>query len=621
MIKSVYKFEYSENSCVENKKNLIPVIGIMINTFTHYSSNIWKGVKSAARIHGGNTVCFSGGAINNPYFCDKNNNKVYELANINNLDGLISVSSSIGSYLSADEMKNFLSNFNSLPLVNIGPKIAGIPGLRINNNSGMKNLFKHLIEKHGYKNIAYIYGPEKNAESEIRFGIYKEILAEYNISYDPELVSFQSVPEKRIVHNIMKKLNKIDVIACFNDNMAFSLINELSRHHINIPYDVAIVGFDDRLECNYHISSLTTVNQPLFNLGYQAYKTVIDIINGNEVAEDFTIDSELIIRSSCGCRNVSNKTNNRDLINLENHIFNSNMLKMKLLEIKRKLSVIDDANELSEIINDDFQDIGIKNCRLILSSSGHTKTQSDKAVVNTEKIISKLIDGNTIHDPVFIYSLNFKKYFLGYILYELDDKKMSEGYFINEIEYILNSINSLIAAIVFDDMKAQEIITPVELTRKTRFSIPEKDAKKYFKVLIEYIKKNKPYTNPDLTLPDLSKNIGVSRNNLSYVINHFTNLNFYDFINRYRVGISKKFLRSVKSDEKILEIAYDSGFNSKSTFYKIFKKVTNMTPTEYRNKFLFDSLEPAENVIESYGSVETKNTVSPASAGKDRINN
>lgn len=90
------------------------------------------------------------------------------------------------------------------------------------------------------------------------------------------------------------------------------------------------------------------------------------------------------------------------------------------------------------------------------------------------------------------------------------------------------------------------------------------------------------YLDSELSLNDLSNHIDVSTNIISQVINTKANQNFYDFINTYRLEKVKEEL--ITSDETILQIAYSSGFNSKSTFNAFFKKTTGMTPSLYRKK-------------------------------------
>ncbi len=106
------------------------------------------------------------------------------------------------------------------------------------------------------------------------------------------------------------------------------------------------------------------------------------------------------------------------------------------------------------------------------------------------------------------------------------------------------------------------------------------------KKLLVIMESEKPYLNPDLTLPELAKKLNVSRNHLSNVINQVHKVNFYQFVNRYRVEEVKKLMRDPANKHlKLLSLAYDAGFNSKASFNRIFKQMTHMTPSEYYEKY------------------------------------
>ncbi len=106
---------------------------------------------------------------------------------------------------------------------------------------------------------------------------------------------------------------------------------------------------------------------------------------------------------------------------------------------------------------------------------------------------------------------------------------------------------------------------------------------KYIEKLQAYVATDKPYLAPELTLSQLSQQVNIPAHYLSQVINEKLDCNFLDFINGYRVQDAKAKLLNPKFDHyTIVSIAYDAGFNSKSTFYAAFKKVTGITPSKYR---------------------------------------
>jgi len=112
---------------------------------------------------------------------------------------------------------------------------------------------------------------------------------------------------------------------------------------------------------------------------------------------------------------------------------------------------------------------------------------------------------------------------------------------------------------------------------------PEK-ANDYLDQLKRLMEEDEIYTNPDITLKDLSERLDTSTHNISEVINTRLNQNFFDFINSYRIErVKKDLLDKSKEHYTLFAIAVDAGFNSKSGFNAIFKRYTGQTPSEYRN--------------------------------------
>ncbi|WEK21399.1 MAG: helix-turn-helix domain-containing protein [Candidatus Pedobacter colombiensis] len=104
-----------------------------------------------------------------------------------------------------------------------------------------------------------------------------------------------------------------------------------------------------------------------------------------------------------------------------------------------------------------------------------------------------------------------------------------------------------------------------------------------FLKLRNYMIEKKPFLNPSLTIKDISNDLEIPVRDLSLLINHKLEQHFYDFVNTYRIESAMDILKDVtKSKVTILEILYEVGFNSKSSFNSAFKKHTGTTPTDYR---------------------------------------
>ncbi|CAL2057806.1 AraC family transcriptional regulator [Tenacibaculum sp. 190524A05c] len=101
-------------------------------------------------------------------------------------------------------------------------------------------------------------------------------------------------------------------------------------------------------------------------------------------------------------------------------------------------------------------------------------------------------------------------------------------------------------------------------------------------LISEFMKTEKPYLNSELNLSDLASELEMHRNELSQIINKGFQKNFNDFINEFRVNAFKKELENGAHKQlSLLGIAMDCGFNSKATFNRVFKKITNTSPTEF----------------------------------------
>lgn len=112
---------------------------------------------------------------------------------------------------------------------------------------------------------------------------------------------------------------------------------------------------------------------------------------------------------------------------------------------------------------------------------------------------------------------------------------------------------------------------------------PEQENNQLIRKLKIHMKEHEPYLDSSLSMYDLAKQLNVPTRELSLTINHMLNKHFFDFINEYRIKKAMDLIQN-SNDKKltILEILYEVGFNSKSSFNTAFKKYTGITPTEFK---------------------------------------
>ncbi|SHG42237.1 helix-turn-helix domain-containing protein [Chryseobacterium sp. OV279] len=112
-----------------------------------------------------------------------------------------------------------------------------------------------------------------------------------------------------------------------------------------------------------------------------------------------------------------------------------------------------------------------------------------------------------------------------------------------------------------------------------------KEQPEQLKSLLQFMEIEKPYLDDKLTLQKLAELISLPEKQLSLLINQHTGKHFFDFINEFRINDAKTLLKE-QSQLTVLEVLYEVGFNSKSSFYTAFKKETNLTPTDYRKSII-----------------------------------
>jgi len=130
-------------------------------------------------------------------------------------------------------------------------------------------------------------------------------------------------------------------------------------------------------------------------------------------------------------------------------------------------------------------------------------------------------------------------------------------------------------------IKVESFISQAERYGKSGLKDP--DSEIFIKKLLQFMDKEKPFLNNKLSLKMLAESLDLSTNHLSQIINEKLDRNFYDFINEYRITEVKRYLSDPKYGHyTLLAIAYDCGFNSKSSFNSLFKQNTGLTPSEFQ---------------------------------------
>ncbi|MGQ1890263.1 helix-turn-helix domain-containing protein [Thermophagus sp. OGC60D27] len=135
-----------------------------------------------------------------------------------------------------------------------------------------------------------------------------------------------------------------------------------------------------------------------------------------------------------------------------------------------------------------------------------------------------------------------------------------------------------------DLFNAAEKPQPSDATHEKKKVLPDSELVSYQQQLEELMQVKEPHLDSDLNLLKLAALLEVTPHQLSYIINTGLGENFFRFVNRHRVEKAKELLKKEDPTQTMIGVAFDSGFNSKTAFNTTFKKLTGMTPSEYKTK-------------------------------------
>ncbi len=176
------------------------------------------------------------------------------------------------------------------------------PSVGTTNVAGAMAVVRHLLSL-GRRRIAIVTGPGQQDVTKNRLLGYRMALDEAGVPHPEELVvagNFEPASGGAAVESLLASGREFDALFASNDQMALGALRALHMAGVRVPDDVALVGFDDDLAGRFTIPALTTVHQPLYEMGSAAARTVIAAAEGEPIERHIEIPARLVIRESCG---------------------------------------------------------------------------------------------------------------------------------------------------------------------------------------------------------------------------------------------------------------------------------------------------------------------------------
>jgi DNA-binding LacI/PurR family transcriptional regulator/anti-anti-sigma regulatory factor len=292
------------------KPNARPTIGYIPATVGNIGQPMLAGIVDAARERDVNMICFPGMPILTTADFSAQSNIAFALVSPESVDGVVSWASMLGNYVSVDELEAFHKRYHPLPMVTIGRTFEGFSSVLMDSYEGMREAVTHLIEVHGHRRLAFIRGPESHVYAQGRYRAYVETLEAHGLPVDPNLVTPAAPwgPDtgREAVRLLLDERGlrpgvDLEAIVSVSEDTLLGALEALEARRVQVPEQVAVVGFDDTVLSQTHVPSITTVASPFYETGHAAAVKLLDVMEGVQVPQETIVPSRLVIRQSCGC--------------------------------------------------------------------------------------------------------------------------------------------------------------------------------------------------------------------------------------------------------------------------------------------------------------------------------
>jgi DNA-binding LacI/PurR family transcriptional regulator len=202
----------------------------------------------------------------------------------------------------------------SVPVVSVAGhrRISGITNVVLDHNRAAELTLRHLVDL-GHQEIAFMRGQPFSSDSDARWSELTRVARDLGLTVRPELtirlMQDQTSPELGypVVQQLLAHHRRFTALVCFNDMAAIGAIRALHDAELRVPGDISVVGFDDIPQAAFQTPSLTTIRQPLHEMGRLAARLLLDHLrSGAVLPAEVAVEPELIVRESSGpCRRIA----------------------------------------------------------------------------------------------------------------------------------------------------------------------------------------------------------------------------------------------------------------------------------------------------------------------------
>ena len=271
----------------------------------YYQSQFIQGFIDNAFKHNADVLVFGSYLkYQNNFGREVGETSIFSLVPFEEFDAVVVMADTLQSSGLSDSLEQMIHDRCKCPVVFIDKESKFFPSIFPNHYDAVKLLVNHLIEDHGYTDIAYLTGKAWHHYSKQRLQAFIDAMSEHSLSVGRDRVfygDFWYTSGESLGDRLVKKGGRLpQAIACANDCMAIGLAKALEEGGIRVPDDIAIAGYDSSEEGRYSPKPLTSIKIPAMALGSYAAEYLFNSMEGKETAP-FKDTGEFFCGRTCGC--------------------------------------------------------------------------------------------------------------------------------------------------------------------------------------------------------------------------------------------------------------------------------------------------------------------------------
>ena len=187
-------------------------------------------------------------------------------------------------------------------IVLAGTASPGVGLLAAENSASSERLTSHLLDAHGRRRVLFVGDPDTAPDVHQRFDGFVTAFTQRGLEVPPPVrVGLRERDGLLAAERLLDEGMPADAVVCGNDEVALALTERLAAAGVRVPDDLAVTGWDDVLAARYVTPGLTTVRQPVRQLGSLAARRLHERITGGPAEDPGILATQVVLRGSCGC--------------------------------------------------------------------------------------------------------------------------------------------------------------------------------------------------------------------------------------------------------------------------------------------------------------------------------